>query len=658
MARKKRSFKELLTTKAKTTPKLEHFEKKSEMPMLVLAVLMLIGILLPRFYQITDQWLLPLEIFDWFIWAVFFTELVIRTKLAPEKIHFLVRNWLDVVIVILPAIRVVRIFRALRILRSLRLLRVFSVAYRRAGSLKALSRRSKIDLVVVTVSILMKPFALGTVVILLSLLAKENLTSPLAQLIASKLIQVTLLIFGTFFAYRIFVKEILIFSIKEAAKRSESNFDLILVPILEKLSPIIIWIATLIIFLQILGVNTSALSVLVGGASFILAFALQEALANIFGGLFLTIETPFKFGDIIKIAELGICEVRQIGVRATELYLIEDNTIVSIPNSDVAGATIVNLSRPLPDLLLRMKLGVAYGTDIKKCRRIAIKVMNTNPYVIGDPQQKLKAMRQAKNRLSGNAKTSSGARQLSWGLRFWKAKGEYEQQYRKFVGLLQVTSEKLREFRADQNIDEAEKQTIRVDADKLKRSFDQVKQTFFKLHAINKQDPALKRHYVGELGRLSLANKVRSATELDKAKVSLADIKNIEPYNLERLIDRYPKKFGFMQTRAQTLFKRLSTIKDADELRLDMYIERFLTWLESDFESFSNTYEYPKAVINDYGDFTVDIKVEYFMLGIDLEKYQRIERVESELREKILTEFDKNGIEMPFPTQELLVKQS
>src|SRR3989344_4195810 len=385
----------MITTKPEKTPRLERFEQKSEIPMLILAILMLVGILLPRFYTVPEQWLLPLEIFDWFIWAVFFIEFVIRIWLAPKKWHYTVNNWLDVVIVVLPAIRVIRIFRALRILRSLRLLRVFSVGYKRAGSLKSLSRRSKFDFVVVAATVLMKPVALGVSVVLLSFLVKENSSSPLLITLADQTLRLTGLLFGAYFFNLVFVKEILVYSIRYTAQQAESSYDQILVLIIERLAPPIILAITTLFFLQLLGINTSALSVMIGGASFILAFALQEALSNIFSGLFLTIETPFKFGEIIRLPDLGICEVRRVGLRATELYLVEENTVVSIPNSDMASQTIVNLSRPLPDLLVSLPLGVAYGTDVKKSRAVVLKIMNANPYVVGDPTEKIPAIKAA-----------------------------------------------------------------------------------------------------------------------------------------------------------------------------------------------------------------------------------------------------------------------
>lgn len=54
---------------------------------------------------------------DWLIWGVFAADLAIRTYLAPDRLKYLARNWLDVLIVLLPFLRPLRAVRALRVVR-------------------------------------------------------------------------------------------------------------------------------------------------------------------------------------------------------------------------------------------------------------------------------------------------------------------------------------------------------------------------------------------------------------------------------------------------------------------------------------------------------------------------------------------------------------
>uniref|UniRef100_UPI001930DD9C mechanosensitive ion channel domain-containing protein n=1 Tax=Kamptonema formosum TaxID=331992 RepID=UPI001930DD9C len=54
---------------------------------------------------------------------------------------------------------------------------------------------------------------------------------------------------------------------------------------------------------QQLGFDLSGLLVTIGGAAFVLGFALKDILANFFSGLVLLIDTPFSFGDVVALSD-------------------------------------------------------------------------------------------------------------------------------------------------------------------------------------------------------------------------------------------------------------------------------------------------------------------------------------------------------------------
>ena len=49
--------------------------------------------------------------FDWFIWAIFGIDLVIKLVLAPHRLAYLKRNWLEVLVVVVPFFRPLRLLR-------------------------------------------------------------------------------------------------------------------------------------------------------------------------------------------------------------------------------------------------------------------------------------------------------------------------------------------------------------------------------------------------------------------------------------------------------------------------------------------------------------------------------------------------------------------
>lgn len=90
----------------------------------------------------------PLEILVWVIWALFVADFVVKLVIAPDKVAFLRTQWLTVLSLALPALRILRfasvfrVLRAARIVRSISLLRVAASVNRGLGALgRAASRR-------------------------------------------------------------------------------------------------------------------------------------------------------------------------------------------------------------------------------------------------------------------------------------------------------------------------------------------------------------------------------------------------------------------------------------------------------------------------------------------------------------------------------------
>lgn len=79
------------------------------------------------------------------IWIVFIVEFAVRFALAPDKLPFLKSNWLTLIALVVPALRILRAFRVVRVargLRGLRLARIVGTANRSMRALQAtLARR-------------------------------------------------------------------------------------------------------------------------------------------------------------------------------------------------------------------------------------------------------------------------------------------------------------------------------------------------------------------------------------------------------------------------------------------------------------------------------------------------------------------------------------
>jgi hypothetical protein len=68
---------------------------------------------------------------------------------------------------------------------------------------------------------------------------------------------------------------------------------------------------------------------------------------------------------------------------------------------------------------------------------------------------------------------------------------------------------------------------------------------------------------------------------------------SIEPYNQEKLEIRFSDKFAYFERRVTKLFTSLKDLKEHNEMIADTFITDFIKWLDDDFQSISNTFEYP-----------------------------------------------------------------
>lgn len=139
----------------------------------------------------------------------------------------------------------------------------------------------------------------------------------------------------------------------------------------------------LMVALSALGVDISPLFALVGGASFIIAFAMQETLGNLAAGLMIMLNRPFDEGDFISAAGTS-GTVKSVSVVST-VIATPDNQVIVIPNSKVWGDVITNATA---SELRRVDLqfGIDYGDDQDKALEVILDVARRDERVLQDPE--------------------------------------------------------------------------------------------------------------------------------------------------------------------------------------------------------------------------------------------------------------------------------
>jgi small-conductance mechanosensitive channel/CRP-like cAMP-binding protein len=117
--------------------------------------------------------------------------------------------------------------------------------------------------------------------------------------------------------------------------------------------------------------------------SIVLGLALQESLSNVFAGIMLTVDRPFKPGDWIGLdGREG--KVLDSNWRSTRLLTREDD-VIYVPNSTLAKSNIINFSAPTPRKLLCRELQVERGAPPNRVREILVAMMKDVDGVLADP---------------------------------------------------------------------------------------------------------------------------------------------------------------------------------------------------------------------------------------------------------------------------------
>ncbi len=146
-------------------------------------------------------------------------------------------------------------------------------------------------------------------------------------------------------------------------RKTEGDLDDQIIPIMRKAIRATIWILGIVIALNNAGYNIGALLAGLGIGGLALAMAAKDTVANIFGGITIFTDKPFKINDRVKIGGFD-GTITEIGIRSTRLKTLE-NRIVTIPNSKFSDGMVENVSSE-PHRKVVLKLGLTYDTTAEK----------------------------------------------------------------------------------------------------------------------------------------------------------------------------------------------------------------------------------------------------------------------------------------------------
>jgi len=135
---------------------------------------------------------------------------------------------------------------------------------------------------------------------------------------------------------------------------------------------------------QCVGLNLGSLAVMFGFLGVGIGFGLQNVTSNFIAGLILLLERPVGVGDFVSVDD-QVGRVRHISMRSTLIRTLDNVTII-VPNSKFIDHQVTNWSHSDPKIRIHCPVGVAYGSDIPKVKKILLAVADTHPDVLKLPK--------------------------------------------------------------------------------------------------------------------------------------------------------------------------------------------------------------------------------------------------------------------------------
>lgn len=142
---------------------------------------------------------------------------------------------------------------------------------------------------------------------------------------------------------------------------------------------------TFLLFVNILGIDLSALAILSGAIGVGLGFGLQKIASNFISGIILLLEGQATVGDFVELDGGEAGTIIKLGARATILETFDGKWIV-VPNEDFITSRIVNWSDSGAGKRYEADFSVSYETDINKVPAIIEAAVAKHPKVITTPE--------------------------------------------------------------------------------------------------------------------------------------------------------------------------------------------------------------------------------------------------------------------------------
>lgn len=405
------------------------------------------------------------------------------------------------------------------------------------------------------------------------------------------------------------IRDVLVYYGEKWALRTESRVDDVLIPIINLFGPVLLVLIAALIILPMWGINVSSVLVGAGVIGLVLGLALQETLANVFSGLSLLVEAPFRNGDLITIPDGRMCEVQRIGIRSTQLYSVSEHATVYIPNRTLASATLTNVTRPTVDQ--KFSLDVSLGSQASQARTEAmlLRIARAHPAVlVVSMDQKIASLRELIDETRAQAENlgeNDPARERLL------LEADYNE---RVIPRLELEGKMNCELN---NLQEALRALIRGIVQRESKGMNEVERQDIYCNFLSPID-----------------NKVSAVIELAKAWTEAEDpwLHHTDYWDLRRLWDL---RNELLRAQWEKVKKAIYNPDDRLELRLDDVSKNMLEWIQKEYKVVPPYWKNPEVMLKQFDGERLVLELSFYVDNIRLEHDERAKRVRTEIGRQV-----------------------
>ncbi|MGB5771750.1 MAG: mechanosensitive ion channel family protein [Crocosphaera sp.] len=460
----------------------------------------------------------------------------------------------------------------------------------------------------------------------------------------SKILIVSIILAAGYWILQLF-NQVIIYYFREYSQRTEAMWDEVLVPLVESSTPHIIFLITISLILQFaFGFDLTGIWLTLGGATFVVGFAVKDILANFFSGIALLIDSPFRFGDVLLLEDDSLGMIKKIGVRVTEIYIFESHSDLYIPNSILQNQKINNLSRPIEPVYYSTPLIIPPYWDLEKCRQTMEHIIQAHPDIIGKIENKISFLEEyynCENNWVGMGETflikkENGKQRLLAEKEVNRKLDEIEQSLEALVVTLQFAEKGGLNEEDVKTVQEEYFEILLLIGLEVKVYIPSKKQGIFKVQTKQSTFDIIETREED-----TLINLVR---EWYRTWLKDPDLVDEDRYLLTEI---WENKIEHLKKRVGHLLKKILN-PDYVETRLDDYANNLVEWLKNRFKQARSELQVPKVwmerLFSEESAYHIKFTLNYYVDDIRLEDCRRGERVNSEIHREILSHFHRDKL--------------